>query len=63
MSQTYTDYHTAYAAAITLARLCKHDVALRRTGNSYTISLASRNDSDHSRAEIVTPSHPFTATS
>lgn len=59
MGQEYTNDHTAYNAAVKLARLCKHDVALRRTGTTYAISLASYNDSDYAKAEIVTPTHPL----
>jgi hypothetical protein len=60
--QTYTDYQTAYDAAVELARLTNQNVAIRSVkeyGKAvYAIKFASRNDSDYDRAEIVKPTDP-----
>jgi len=61
----YTSWHEAHAAAVVRARESGMDVAIRSSwlgpyGRSmgprtYSVSLASRHDSDYDRAEIVRP--------
>ena len=61
MSAVYRTYAEAYNNACGRARATGLDVAIR-AGKEYgrkvfRVSFASRNDSDYSRAEIVTPQH------
>ena len=58
----YLEWKAAHAAAVALARSTHHDVALRKVKEfgkvGYNIKLASLNDSDYARAEIVKPGDP-----
>ena len=64
MSERFSDYHAAYHDAVETARLCRHDVTIRRVReygrDGFNVSLACRNDSDYALAEIVTPTDPWT---
>ena len=55
----FTDWKEAHAAAVEYANFAKMDVALRAVKEfgkrGFSISIASRNDSDYARAEIVRP--------
>jgi hypothetical protein len=58
-----SEYAEAAAEARRYARQLNHDVALRKcqeyTSWGYSLSLASRNDSDYARAEIIRPADPI----
>lgn len=63
MSIRLTNYKDAHQAAVELARLTRCDVAIRWVKefgkDGFNVSLASKNDSDYARAEIVKPMDPF----
>jgi len=63
LGSRFTDYHEASAVARLKAREMKMDVAVRAQTEfgkkGFNVSLASRNDSDYARAEIVHPGDPF----
>lgn len=62
MSQRYTEWRDAQRAAAEMATRLNLDVAIRfvkEYGNGgYNVSLACRNDSDYTRAQIVHPGDP-----
>lgn len=62
MDNFYATWQAAHAAAADKANRLQLDVALRAVkwyGKcGYTVTLASRNDSDYARAEIVHPGSP-----
>lgn len=62
MDNFYTDWKAAHAVAAEKATRLGLDVALRAVKwygkKGYTVTLASRNDSDYARAEIVRPGDP-----
>ena len=62
MSARYLDWHEAHAAAVDDANRLRLDIAIRAVKEygkfGYNVSIASRNDSDYARAEIVHPGDP-----
>jgi len=63
MSERYSTWKEAHDAAVRKARLLGCDVAIRGVKEygrlGYNINIASRNDSDYAKAEIVTPRDPL----
>jgi hypothetical protein len=62
MDNFYTTWQAAHAAAADKATRLNLDVALRAVKwygkRGFTVTLASRNDSDYARAEIIRPGSP-----
>lgn len=61
----FTNWSEAHTYAVTKAKECSVDFAIRFVREfgkgGYNVSIASHNDSDYSRAEIVRPNDPLTA--
>ena len=60
----FNDWADAHRYAIDLANQVNLDVAILKvrwdSRTFYSVSFASRNDSDYANAEIVTPNTPHT---